>query len=42
MGSNSWLASYPKSGKIRLRALLRNLLRNPDQSAEINSRINFA
>ena len=31
-----WLASYPKSGNTWLRAFLHNLLRNPEQPADIN------
>ncbi|MBL6951624.1 MAG: sulfotransferase domain-containing protein [Alphaproteobacteria bacterium] len=36
MGGIIWLASYPKSGNTWLRAFLHNLLRDPDQPAEIN------
>ncbi|MBT3330577.1 MAG: sulfotransferase domain-containing protein [Rhodospirillaceae bacterium] len=36
MGGIIWLASYPKSGNTWLRAFLHNLLRNPDQPANIN------
>ena len=31
-----WLASYPKSGNTWLRAFLHNLLKNPEQPADIN------
>ena len=36
MGGIIWLASYPKSGNTWLRAFLHNLLRDPDQPADIN------
>jgi len=36
MGGIVWLASYPKSGNTWLRAFLHNLLRNPEQPADIN------
>ena len=37
MGGIIWLASYPKSGNTWLRAFLHNLLRDPDQPADINN-----
>lgn len=36
MGAIIWLASYPKSGNTWMRALLHNLLRNPDRPTPIN------
>ncbi len=36
MGNILWLASYPKSGNTWMRAFLHNVLRNPDQPADIN------
>lgn len=41
MGAIIWLASYPKSGNTWTRAFLHNLLRNPDEPADINSLKNF-
>ena len=42
MGAIVWLASYPKSGNTWLRAFLHNLLRNPDEPADINLLDRFA
>jgi len=39
MGNIMWLASYPKSGNTWMRALLHNVLRTPDQPADINQMI---
>jgi hypothetical protein len=36
MGNILWLASYPKSGNTWMRAFLHNVLREPDQPADIN------
>jgi hypothetical protein len=36
VGKLLWLASYPRSGNTWLRAFLHNLLRNPEQSYDIN------
>lgn len=36
MGAIIWLASFPKSGNTWMRALLHNLLRNPEQPTPIN------
>jgi len=36
MGRIIWLASYPKSGNTWMRAFLHNLLRNPNDSYDIN------
>ncbi len=42
MGGIIWIASYPKSGNTWMRAFLHNLLRNPDQPADINKLDQFA
>src|ERR1700679_2432595 len=36
MGAIVWLASYPKSGNTWMRAFLHNLMRNPNESYDIN------
>lgn len=41
MGKIIWLASYPKSGNTWMRAFLHNLLRNPDQTYDINKITDF-
>jgi hypothetical protein len=42
MGKIIWLASFPKSGNTWLRAFLHNLLRNPDESYDINKLADFS
>lgn len=42
MGAIVWLASYPKSGNTWLRAVLHNLLRNPDRPIHINELDRFS
>lgn len=42
MGAIIWLASFPKSGNTWMRALLHNLLRNPDRPTPINEIDSFA
>ncbi|HET6157569.1 MAG TPA: sulfotransferase domain-containing protein [Dongiaceae bacterium] len=37
-----WIASYPKSGNTWMRAFLHNLLRNPDESYDINKITDFS
>jgi sulfotransferase family protein len=37
-----WLASYPKSGNTWMRAFLHNLLRDPDESYDINKITDFS
>jgi hypothetical protein len=41
MGKIIWLASYPKSGNTWLRALLHNLLRNPEEGYDLNKMSDF-
>lgn len=41
MGKLIWLASYPKSGNTWLRAFLHNLMRNPEESYDINRLTDF-
>jgi hypothetical protein len=41
MGAILWLASYPKSGNTWMRAFLHNLLRNTEQSYDINELSHF-
>ena len=36
MGKIIWLASYPKSGNTWMRAFLHNLLRNPEETYDLN------
>jgi Sulfotransferase domain len=36
MGKILWLASYPKSGNTWIRAFLHNLMRNPEETFDIN------
>lgn len=42
MGKIIWLASYPKSGNTWMRAFLHNLLRNPDDTYDINKMTDFS
>jgi len=41
MGAIIWLASYPKSGNTWMRSFLHNLLRNPNDSYDINQLSDF-
>ena len=41
MGKIIWLASHPETGNTRMRAFPHNLLRNPDDTYDINKMDGF-